>query len=162
MRYCPTCSSPLTEKEIDTRVRLVCTSPTCEYVYWNNPIPVVAMIVEHDDGKIILAHNAAWPEGIFSIITGFLESGEAPEEAAKRETKEELGLDTKEISFVGVFPFARLNQLMLCYHIKATGAIVLNDELDDYKLIEKEELSGYKKSKKFEVDGWLKNRSVLE
>jgi NADH pyrophosphatase NudC (nudix superfamily) len=54
-----------------------CPDDTCGYAHWNNPLPVVAAIVELD-GKILLARNAAWPEGMFALITGFLENGETP------------------------------------------------------------------------------------
>jgi NAD+ diphosphatase len=161
MKYCPKCSALLVPKEIEHRTRLVCSSESCDYVYWNNPVPVVAMIVETDEG-IVLARSKNWPAGVFSVITGFLESGESPSEAARRETKEELGLDTEEINFIGVFPFHRLNQLMVAFHLKATGKIFLNDELDEYKIVSKEQLVGFRESGKFEVERWLTGRNVLE
>ena len=67
---------------------------TCGYVHWNNPLPVVAAIVEYE-GKILLARNAAWPEGMFALITGFLENGETPEEGIAREVLEETSLQAE-------------------------------------------------------------------
>ena len=40
----------------------------------------------------------------FSIPGGGIEKGESPEEAAKREIKEELGVDVKLIDKLGVYP----------------------------------------------------------
>jgi NADH pyrophosphatase NudC (nudix superfamily) len=80
----------------------------CGYVHWDNPVPVVAAIVEHE-GAVILARNKEWPEKMYGLVTGFLEKDEAPEEGVKREVKEELGLDASAAYFVGLYPFARRN-----------------------------------------------------
>jgi NAD+ diphosphatase len=160
MKYCPKCASILRIKLIDQKDRLCCSDTACGYIYWNNPIPVVAIIVETKEG-IVLAHNKLSPKGIFSIITGFIEAIETPESAAQRETKEELGLDSITTSFIGVYPFARANQLLIVYHIFAQGKIELNDELDEFKIIQKDELLGWKENQRFEVDEWLKKMRVL-
>ena len=129
MKFCPQCGKPLEIKFRDDRDRLQCTdqSEECGYVFWNNPTPVVAAIVEHE-GDIILARNAAWPEGWFALITGFLEAGETPEEGVLREVKEELNLDGEIVEFVGLYEFHRMNQLIIAYHIRATGEIKLSEE----------------------------------
>ena len=57
---------------------MACPDTSCGYVHWDNPLPVVAAIVEYE-GRILLARNAAWQEGMFALITGFLENGETPE-----------------------------------------------------------------------------------
>ncbi|CAH2786976.1 MAG: Nudix hydrolase family protein [uncultured Paraburkholderia sp.] len=82
-RFCPRCATLLTERADPEheggRVRQSCPDAACGYVHWNNSLPVVAAIVEYE-GKILLARNAAWPEGMFPLITGFLENGETPEQ----------------------------------------------------------------------------------
>ncbi|MBI3234684.1 MAG: zinc ribbon domain-containing protein, partial [Bacteroidetes bacterium] len=77
MNYCTKCGKTLTKKIIDQKERLCCIDTSCGFIYWNNPIPVVGIVVETEDG-IVLAHNKLAPEGIFSIITGFLEADETP------------------------------------------------------------------------------------
>ena len=79
MRFCPGCGSPLAVSQIDGKERLVC-SATCGYVFWDNPIPIVAAIVELGD-SVILVRNKAWPEKFLGLVTGFLEKGETPEKA---------------------------------------------------------------------------------
>lgn len=160
MKYCIKCGKILTKKVIDQKERFCCTDINCGFIYWNNPIPVVGIIVETDRG-IVLAHNKLAPKGIFSIITGFLEADETPELASQRETKEELGLDTIETNFIGVFPFSKVNQIIIAYHIVATGQIELNEELDEYKIVQKDELLDYSKNHKFEVQEWLNKLNVL-
>lgn len=141
-QYCPQCATPLTTvapaaaPDLDGVTRLRCPDPACGYIHWDNPVPVVAAIVEHE-GDIILARNAAWPVPFYALITGFLERHDpSPAEAVLREVKEELGLDpVGPASFVGHYAFTRQNQLILAYHVVATGSIVLNHELVDYKRI---------------------------
>lgn len=161
MKYCPDCAKPIRIEVIENKDRFVCADKSCGYIYWNNPIPVVGMIVETTEG-IVVAHNVNTPEGVFSVITGFLESDERPEDAAIRETKEELGLTATEIEFLGVFPFAAANQILMVYHIKAEGDITLNEELDEIRIIQKTELNGFKLTGKFEPQKWLDDLTVLE
>lgn len=162
MKFCPSCGEQLTKENIDGRRRLRCSNNnSCNYIFWNNPTPVVAMVVETKDG-IVLAHNKRTPAGIFSIITGFLEMGESPEDAAKRETLEELGLQAISATLIGLFPFSRAGQIIMAYHVLANGEIVLNEELDDYKIVQREELLGYENNLRFEVQEWLNKLSVLK
>ena len=104
---------------------MVCPAPACGFVHWDNPTPVVAAIVEHE-GELILARNKAWAVPFFALITGFLErSDPSPAEAVMREVKEELGLDAQGAHFVGHYRFERQNQIILAYHVPATGQITL-------------------------------------
>ncbi len=59
MNYCPQCSSSLSEMVVDGEKYSGCPEKECDFVHWNNPTPVVAMIVEMEDG-VVMAHNAAW------------------------------------------------------------------------------------------------------
>jgi NAD+ diphosphatase len=130
--YCPSCAAPLIDKVVDGEPRRVCGA-ACGFVHYDNPTPVVAVIVEHE-GSIVLAHNRSWPQrSFYGLITGFLERIESPAQCAVREVKEELNLDAAAPTLVGVYPFERMNQVIIAYHVVATGTIALNEELDDYK-----------------------------
>ncbi|MFT5692425.1 MAG: NAD+ diphosphatase [Oceanicoccus sp.] len=159
MNYCPQCANQLGEVLVDGEIRHGCSDYKCGFVFWNNPIPVVAMIVEVDGG-VVMAHNVAWPKTFYSIITGFLESSEDPEKCARRETEEELGLHTMESTLVGVYPFERQNQVIIAYHIKAVGKITLNHELDDYKIVPKNELKGWNMGTGLAINDWLAKQGL--
>ncbi len=79
-RYCSHCANPLqwiTAAEDGGDVaRLRCSA--CGWTHWGNPTPVLAAVVEGDDGRVLLARNAQWQEGVFGLITGFMEAGESP------------------------------------------------------------------------------------
>ena len=142
---------------INSEIRRGCPDGACGFVLWNNPTPVVAMIVEVEGG-VVLAHNVTWPKSFYSIITGFLEAGEDPLECAKRETMEELNLHTLESSLVGVYAFPQQNQVIIAYHIKAAGEVKLNHELDDYKIVPATELKGWDMGTGLAINDWLSSR----
>jgi NAD+ diphosphatase len=160
MNFCPVCSSTIILKVLDQRERYCCTNDSCTFIHWNNPTPVVGIIVETSAG-IVLAHNKLMPEGMFSIITGFLEAGENPDEAAAREMKEELNLDCINTSLIGAYSIAKTNQVLIVYHIMAQGELILNDELDDYRIVPKEALNGWHDAGTFDVARWIMEFKVL-
>ena len=141
MKFCPICTTTLELIQLETedRKRLVCSATTCTYIHYDNPIPVVAAVVEYQ-GKILLAHNVLWPPNWYALITGFLERDESPEQGVLRELKEETNLDANEANLIGVYPFARMNQVIIAYHVKANGEVRLNEELDDFKLFDKDKV----------------------
>lgn len=139
MKYCPECASLLELKRIDGVERKACTSSPCSFVHWDNPVPVVAALVEFQ-GKIVLARNSQWPEGIFSLVTGYLERNETPEEAVVREVKEELGLHGKVQEFIGCYSFTEKNQVILAHWVMATGELRTGSEIAEVKLLSREKL----------------------
>lgn len=135
-RFCPRCAQPLADRPEGGVLRLACSDTACAYVHWDNPVPVVAAVVEHE-GHVILARNKAWPVPFYALITGFLEKTDpSPEDAVAREVQEELNLQATGVHFIGHYAFPRQNQIIIAYHVPATGTIVLGDELADYKRIE--------------------------
>ena len=140
MQYCPLCSSLLTNRIIEGVDRLACSSESCDYVFYDNPTPVVAAIVEYE-GKVVLGHKAGWPDSRFGVIAGFLEKGETPEQAVLREVEEEIGLKGEIAGFIGHYSFFLRNQLILAFHVKGEGAITLGTELDEVKLVLPEALT---------------------
>ncbi len=136
MKYCPECAGKLEDRFVDGIERKACTSPGCDFVYWDNPLPVVAALIRYKD-DIILARNAKWPEGMFSLITGFLEKQETPEQAVEREVKEELGLDSEIKGFIGHYSFFAMNQIILAFWVSADGELKTSEEITEVKLVPK-------------------------
>ncbi len=153
-KYCPICASELEHYQDAEVERQRCTAGSCNYVNWNNPTPVVAAIVEHE-GEVILARNKLWPEDWFGLITGFLEFGESPETGVLREVEEELGLQGEVIEFVGHYDFTQMNQLLIAYHVRASGDIVLGDELAAFKRVNPTELQPWPMGTGHAVRDWL-------
>lgn len=154
MRYCPMCREPLVSCHLGGMERLACSARDCEFVFWNNPVPVVAAVVEHED-RIVLARNATWPKGMFGLISGYLERDESPEEGILREVNEELGLDAEIVSHIGHYPFPRANQLILAFHVRAAGTIVLDAELAEIRHIVPSRLRPWESGTGPAVRDWL-------
>ena len=152
-RFCRRCGAPLETLPLAGRLRQACAAG-CGHVEWGNPTPVVAALVERD-GQIVLARNQAWAEGVFGLIAGFLEAGESTEAAVAREVKEELDLDAEEVALIGVYAFERRNEVIIAYHVRATGEIVLNEELAEYRLVPPEKLRPWDFGTGLAVRDWL-------
>ncbi len=153
-RFCPQCGNPLQTAEVDGQPRQRCIGVGCSYVHWDNPVPVVAAIVEIDNA-VILARNRAWPETMFGLITGFLEKGETPDTAIRREVQEELGLIAAVAHFIGYYPFFEMNQLILAFHVPAQGEVILGDELAAIKRVPVERLKPWTIGTGPAVRDWL-------
>ena len=65
------------------------------------------------DDKILLAHNRNFTSGVFSLIAGFVESGESLEQAVAREIMEEVSIKVKNIRYYSSQPWPFPNSLML-------------------------------------------------
>ena len=160
MKYCPVCGRDLVTIEIDGKPRRKCSSESCDFVFWNNPAPVIAAIVELD-GEVILVRNKGWPEKMFGLVTGFLEEGETAEDAIIREVNEELGLHGHVESFIGYYSFFQMNQLILAFHVKAEGLVVLGEELVQYKAVSPERLRPWKFGTGYAVMDWMEKRKDI-
>ncbi|HVT35049.1 MAG TPA: NUDIX domain-containing protein [Nevskiaceae bacterium] len=157
-KFCPQCGAPLSSGQHGGFARMGCTAQGCGFVHWDNPVPVVAAIVEHEGG-IILARNKLWPMKFYGLITGFLEKNDpSPGEAAVREVKEELGLNGGAPTFVGHYPFERMNQIIIAFHVPAAGEIVLGEELSEYKRIAFGEARYWPAGTGLALRDWLRTR----
>jgi NAD+ diphosphatase len=157
MKYCPKCAKELIQRQIEGRVRLACPDSQCGYVFWDNPLPVVAAIIEHE-GSVILVRQPHWHAKFFGLVTGFLEKGETPEEGVVREVKEELGLEARVESLVGVYEHKIQNQVLITYHVTASGTITLGAELEEFKAVSPEKLRPWPMGTGMAVRDWLDRR----
>lgn len=155
-KFCPQCATSLVTAEVDGSSRIKC--PACNFVYWDNPVPVVAAIVEHE-GKVILTRSKGWPEKWLGIVAGFLEKSETPEEGVLREVKEELGLNAEIVSFIGHYAFELRNQVIFAYHVRAKGEITIGDELESIKVLPPEEIRPWELGTGPALRDWLASRA---
>ena len=89
-RYCPCCGTAFTRRGLHGRERLVC--PACQFIFWQNPVVGVAVIVLQGD-HIVLARRARGVyKGAWCIPCGYVEYDEDVRQAARREFQEETGL----------------------------------------------------------------------
>ncbi len=158
-KFCPQCATPLeyitSLEDGGEKERLRCVA--CGYTHWNNPVPVLAAVIEYD-GKILLARNAAWSGKMYALITGFMEAGETPQGGIEREIAEETSLTTHSLDLIGVYDFQRMNQIIIAYHAVCSGEVKLSPELVDYKLYGFDEVLCWPAGTGYALADWLKSR----
>jgi NADH pyrophosphatase NudC (nudix superfamily) len=160
LKYCPVCASPLVPQIGEGRTRLACSSASCAYVFYDNPVPVVAALLEHGD-TVLLVRNKGWPEKWYGLVSGFLERGESPEDGVLREIKEEVGLKGEIVSFIGAYPFVEMNQIILAYHVRGHGEIAIGDEIAGIKAVPVDKLRPWPLGTGLAVRDWLAARGGL-
>ena len=146
-RFCPECALPLAEGNVEGRVRLHC--PSCGFVRYENPLPVVVAVAVDDDGRCLLIKRGIPPKkGYWGCPSGFVEVGETPEEACLRELREETGVvgEIARLIRVGLLRDEELygDMLMVSYLVKITGGKPeAGDEVDEVRFHTPEELPSY-------------------
>ena len=128
-------------------------------MHWNNPVPVVAAIVEHDN-KVVLVRSIGRPSTWYGLVAGFLEQAEHPDEAVLREIDEEVGLTPTRCTFLGSYAFARRNQIIFAYHAEVPNLEIRLglDELDDYRIIAIENIRPWSQGTGPALGDWLESR----
>ena len=78
--------------------------------------PAVICLV-HDGGeRAVLARQTVWPPRLFSLLAGFVEAGESFESCVVREIAEEIGLDVRDVHYLGSQPWPFPRSLMVGFH----------------------------------------------
>jgi len=125
-RFCPKCGGGLDKVDWEDGL----TVPQCRkcgFRFYQNSKPcVVGIIVDRDEGKILLTRRGISPfKGCWDLPGGFLRNGEKPEEGVQREIREELGLDceVEELFniFVDTYGAYNVYTFNVCYMLRITG-----------------------------------------
>ncbi|MCP3934807.1 MAG: NAD(+) diphosphatase [Actinomycetia bacterium] len=128
-RYCGRCGSE-TELHQNDRAR---QCPACGFLAYPRLAPAVIVLVERDDGKILLAHGRQFPGRFFSTLAGFVEPGEGLETCVEREIKEEVGIDVTDITYFGSQPWPFPHSLMIGFNARYAGGEL---EIQEEEIVE--------------------------
>lgn len=129
-RFCAACGSPLLLVSAGHRAR--CSNPACGRMHFPRTDAAVIMLVEHD-GACLLGRQAGWPAGRYSTLAGFVEPGEALEDAVRREVAEESGVLVDEVHYHSSQPWPMPASLMVGFFATATSRAIhkRDKELED-------------------------------
>jgi NAD+ diphosphatase len=87
----------------------------------------VITLITNDRDEALLAHNANFTNGVYSLIAGFVEAGESLEAAVKREIREEVNIEVDRVQYAASQPWPFPNSLMLGFTARHTGGRIRPD-----------------------------------
>ncbi len=91
--------------------------------------PVVIMVT-YDGDRCVLGQSRGRLSrtGMYSALAGFVDQGEAIEEAVRREVREEAGIEVGEVTYHSSQPWPFPSSLMIGCHAKALTTEISRDE----------------------------------
>jgi NAD+ diphosphatase len=82
--------------------------------------PAIIVAVRKGE-QLLLARASRFPEGLYSVIAGFVEPGESLEECLQREVREETGIEVNDIRYFGSQAWPFPNSLMIGFTADYAG-----------------------------------------
>jgi NAD+ diphosphatase len=124
-QYCGHCATPTTQLTHERAKRC----PNCGLVNYPRLSPAVIVLISRGD-EVLLARAQRFPEGMYSILAGFVEAGESLEEAIVREVREEVGIEIANLRYFGSQPWPFPNSLMVGFTATYAGGDIVLEEAE--------------------------------
>lgn len=126
-QYCSRCGAR-TYTATDERVK---KCPNCAHSSYPrlSPAVIVQVTRQGKNGReILLARSKRYKTPMYSVLAGFVEPGETLEMCIRREIREEVALEVKNIRYFGSQPWPFPNSLMIAFTAEYdSGDIVLEE-----------------------------------
>jgi NAD+ diphosphatase len=138
-RFCSNCGAPT--DMVEAGWKRAC--PACKAEHFPRTDPVVIMLTVSGD-RGLLGRSGRFAATMWSCLAGFVEPGEAIEDAVRRETLEEAGVKCGRVKYLYSQPWPFPMSLMLGFHAAYAGGepVAGDGELDDVRWFTREELAG--------------------
>ncbi len=136
-QFCGQCGSKTAEKKTE-RAR---ECPSCSGLHFPKISPVIMALV-HKGDEILLARGSHFPEGMYSVLAGFVDPSETLEQCVKREVLEEVGLQVENIQYFGSQPWPFPSSLMIGFTCSWESGEIVKDplEIEDARWFTKDNL----------------------
>lgn len=127
-QFCGKCGSPT--QQVTREYSFKCEP--CHLYFYPRISPCIIVLVMDGD-RCLLAKGAYRKINFYSTLAGFMEVGETPEQAVKREVWEETGIKVKNIEYIGSQSWPFPSQLMIGFIAEyRSGEININpEEIED-------------------------------
>ena len=115
--------------------------PNCQAQHYPRSDPVAIMLVVRGE-RALLGRTRRRPGLRFSCLAGFMEPGETPEEAVRREVREESGIRVGRVKYLAAQPWPFPSTLMMGFLAEAISEEIAIDpeELADARWFAREEV----------------------
>ncbi len=121
-KFCGCCGSPLVG--LAEEHALKCAA--CGQITYPRISPAVIVAVIKDN-QILLARSGRFTSAMYSVLAGFVEPGESLEDCVKREIREEVGIEVKDIEYFSSQPWPFPDSLMVGFTARyAAGEIAID------------------------------------
>ena len=121
-RFCGRCSTPTVKAP--SECSMLC--PNCGQQAYPRISPAV-MVLVRDGERLLLARSPHFKPGVFSALAGFVEPGETLEACAKREVREEVGIEITNLRYFDSQSWPFPNSLMLAFFADYAGGELVLD-----------------------------------
>ena len=127
-RFCGSCGGSMQHMPGERAMHCV----RCELHHYPRLSPSMIVLVTRGD-EVLLARSPRFLSGVYSTLAGFVEAGESVEHCVAREVREEVGVEIKNLQYLGSQGWPFPHSLMLGFHAEyASGDIVMQvDEIED-------------------------------
>lgn len=104
--------------------------------------PVVIMLITHRN-TVLVGRSPGWPEGMYSLLAGFVEPGETMEAAVRREVFEEVGVRVGAVSYLASQPWPFPASLMFgcAGEALSTDLKIDPNEIEDAMWVSREDMA---------------------
>jgi NAD+ diphosphatase len=135
-RFCANCGAPT--RMMQSGWKRECAA--CKTEHFPRTDPVAIMLAVKDD-QCLLGRSGRFAPTMWSCLAGFVEPGEAIEDAVRRETLEEAGIRCGRINYLFSQPWPFPTSLMIGCHAEAlnTDIVVDRSELEDARWFSRDE-----------------------
>lgn len=115
--------------------------PQCGGKHFPRTDPVVIMLITSGN-KVLMGRSPFWPEGMYSLLAGFVEPGEPLEAAVRREVYEEAGIRVGQVNYLSSQPWPFPNSLMFgCWGRALNEDINIDpEEIEDALWVSREDM----------------------
>lgn len=136
-RFCANCGAPTTIAMAGWQRDCA----ACGTSHYPRTDPVVIMLITRGN-NVLVGRSPGWPEGMFSLLAGFIEPGETIESAVRREVQEEAGITVGEVSYLVSQPWPFPASLMLACRGEALDDEITIDpeEIEEARWVSREEM----------------------